>query len=175
MEKEIPLITKTDLRAVLLASRKGIPENQVERDYKKIIGGCLKWRDFGFKTLFEFLQAVPDVARMEWSDKHQDNLVYGVGDAENFYMSLHAKKAQGDPSSAKPPKTPEMKRNLLGSSKTPPRQVSYRKDSKSLKVTLNNTLASSAHELAADKQGSLYEIQILGLPSAGCIKVRYDV
>lgn len=168
MGEEISSNIKDALRAVLLSAIKGIPENQLERDFKKVVGEPLKWKELGFKSLFDFLSAVPDVARMEWSDKHKENLVFGVGNDE-FFMSVHAKKAQGNPSQAKPPKTPEMKRKLLGSTLTPPRQYSCGKYPKSTKATLSNA-SSRPVEIVANKHG-LYEIHVSGLPR-GCKQVR---
>ena len=168
MAIEVPELVKTYLRAVLLSATKGkgIPEKELERDYKKMAGETLKWKELGFAHLFDFLEAVPDVARMEWSDKDNQNRVFGVGDPNAFFMSLHAQKAQGKPNSAKPPKTPEMQRKMVGAAapKSPGRHVSpegFVAGPRGLYAIYINNLPPGCHQVLAKQWLFVLTSQIL--------------
>ena len=96
MAKEIPHSVKVSLRAVLLSRHGGVKQTSIEKDYHSLTNTRLDVKEYGYKNLYEFLLALPDVVRLEYSEKNGENVVFGVGDKAVF-MSHHAKKAQGVP------------------------------------------------------------------------------
>lgn len=110
MAKEVPQIVKFSLRSVLLSCQKGIKQTSIERDYYKLTNSNLDVKKYGYQDLYEFLLALPDVARLEFSVKDGENKVFGVA-AEGVYMSDHAKKAEGIPNGLKPLPPSEWPRN----------------------------------------------------------------
>lgn len=55
---------KKTLRALLISSKHGLTERQLLRDYTNVTGEKLDIQAFGFRTLREFLNSLPDVVRM---------------------------------------------------------------------------------------------------------------
>ena len=78
MAGEVPQSVKISLRSVLLSSIKGIKQTRVEKDYHQLTNSKLDFKKYGFQDLYEFLLAIPDVARLEFSVKDGENKVFGI-------------------------------------------------------------------------------------------------
>ena len=152
MAKEVPQLVKASLRAVLL-SQKGIKQTAIEKDYHKLTNSRLGVRKYGFQDLYEFLLAVPDVARLEYSAKDGENKVFGVAE-KGVYMSDHAKKAAGIPTGLKPLPPSEWPRNKASKERTVVETKS------SLKVTVDS---DSKKKILPNSLG-LYGLYIKNLP-----------
>lgn len=55
---------KKKLLSVLLSKVGGVPLNKLEADYRRLVREPLEWRNFNFKSLQQFLEALPDVVRL---------------------------------------------------------------------------------------------------------------
>ncbi len=87
---EVPDDVKQFLRSILI-SKKGVKQSKIEHDYRELVGENLPWKKIGFKNLFEFLMSVPDVAKLEWREKDEENRVFAVLD-KSCFNSVHAKR-----------------------------------------------------------------------------------
>lgn len=88
---EISDDTKLFLRAVL-TSAPGMRQSQLLKEYTQTTGDRLEYTKYGFRDLYGFLAALEgEVTRLEFSPKHEENLVYAVLD-QTKYSSKHAKK-----------------------------------------------------------------------------------
>lgn len=150
MAKEVPQLVKAALRAVLL-SQKGIKQTDLPRDYKKLNDSQLDVTKYGFQDLYEFLLAIPDVARLEYSPKDGENKVFGVTE-KGIFISDHAKKNMGVPNGLKPLHPSQWPRNVNKNERT---SVSTESDSK--KIMPNSS--------------GLYAIHVKNLPP-NCQQVR---
>ena len=148
MAKEVPQIVKFSLRSVLLSCQKGIKQTSIEKDYYKLTNSNLDVKKYGYKDLYEFLLALPDVARLEFSVKDGENKVFGVA-AEGVYMSDHAKKAAGIPNGLKPLPPSEWPRNKV-------RKVE--------KSTSKSTAESEEKNKVVPNSRGLYGLHIKDLP-----------
>ncbi|XP_030832419.1 uncharacterized protein LOC100892920 isoform X2 [Strongylocentrotus purpuratus] len=92
-ECRIPEEIKKSVRAVLLSKIGGVPLESFSSDFKKLAGYPLRFNKLGFPTLRQFLEAMPDHVRFNYSDEASKWMLYGIGDP-NSYMSSAAKKAQ---------------------------------------------------------------------------------
>lgn len=112
MAKEVPQSVKISLKAVLLSCEKskGVKQTAILKDFYKLNNYKLDVSKYGYRDVYQFLLAVPDVARLEYSPKDGENRVFGVG-GEGVFMSAHAKKAQGVPNGLKPLPPSEWPRN----------------------------------------------------------------
>lgn len=81
---------KKKLLSVLLSKVGGVPLKKVELDYRRLVREPLEWRNFNFKSLEQFLEALPDIARLE--KKNGEIYVYGI--AGNMFTNPTARKAQ---------------------------------------------------------------------------------
>ena len=153
MAKEVPQFVKFSLRSVLLSNRKGTKQTSIEKDYHKLTNTELDFRKYGYQDLFEFLLAIPDVARLEYSPKDGENKVFGVGE-KGIYMSVHAKKAEGIPNGLKPLHPSEWPRNKASKERTVVENRS------SLKVTVHS---DSKKKISPNASG-LYALHIKNLP-----------
>ena len=151
MAKEVPQLVKAALRAVLL-SQKGIKQTDLPRDYKKLNDSQLDVKKYGFQDLHEFLLAIPDVARLEYSPKDGENKVFGVVE-KGIFISDHAKKNMGVPNGLKPLHPSQWPRNVNKNERT---SVSTESDSKK-KIMPNSS--------------GLYAIHVKNLPP-NCQQVR---
>ena len=151
MAKEVPQLVKAALRAVLL-SQKGIKQTDLPRDYKKLNDSQLDVKKYGFQDLYEFLLAIPDVARLEYSPKDGENKVFGVVE-KGIFISDHAKKNMGVPNGLKPLHPSQWPRNANKNERT---SVSTESDSKK-KIMPNSS--------------GLYAIHVKNLPP-NCQQVR---
>lgn len=133
MAGEVPQSVKISLRSVLLSSIKGIKQTRVEKDYHQLTNSKLDFKKYGFQDLYEFLLAIPDVARLEFSVKDGENKVFGVPE-KGVFISKHAKKAEGVPNGLNPLHPSEWPRNKRSKSKD--RTVVH--DKASLKVTVDS-------------------------------------
>jgi len=159
MAKEVPQLVKGSLRAVLL-SQKGIKQTAIEKDYHKLTNSKLDFKKYGFQDLYEFLLAVPDVARLEYSAKDGENRVFGVAE-KGVFMSDHAKKAMGKPTGLQPLPPSEWPRNKASKERTVVESKS------SLKVTVES---GSKRKIMPNARG-LYPLHIKNLPPS-CQQVR---
>lgn len=109
-DKSILEDAKVFLRSTLLSKKHGIKQSSIEKDYEELVGETLPWRKLGFKTLFDFLLSIPEVAKLEWREEDEDNRVFAVLDKES-YASLHAKRmsVKGFGRGSKPLSPEEMK------------------------------------------------------------------
>lgn len=157
MAKEVPQSVKISLKAVLLSSEKskGVKQTAILKDFHKLNNYKLDVSKYGFHDLYEFLLAVPDVARLEYSPKDGENRVFGVG-GDGFYMSAHAKKAEGVPNGLKPLPPSDWPRNKAKGSVE--RTVVDSKSS--VRVTVSS---DSKKKILPDAHG-LYALHIKNLP-----------
>eukprot|EP00794_Sanderia_malayensis_P006661 gene6661-7413_t len=88
--KSVPDDVKQFLRSILMA-KSGVKQSRIEHDYSQLVGEILPWRKLGFESLFEFLMSIPDVVKLEWREKDEDNRVFAVLD-KNCFNSVHAKR-----------------------------------------------------------------------------------
>ncbi|PFX30902.1 Multiple RNA-binding domain-containing protein 1 [Stylophora pistillata] len=156
MAGEVPQFVKISLRSVLLSSAKGIKQTGVEKDYLQLTNSKLDYKQYGFQDLYEFLLAIPDVARLEFSIKDGENKVFGVPE-KGVFISKHAKKAEGVPNGLKSLHPSEWPRNKRSKSKD--RTVVH--DKASLKVTVD----SDQTKVILPNYRGLYAIHIAQLPS----------
>ena len=82
---------KIFVRSILVSKQHGVKQSLIEKDYQDLVGEKLPWKELGFKTLFDLLTSIPDVAKLEWREDDGDNRVFAVLDGES-YASLHAKR-----------------------------------------------------------------------------------
>lgn len=162
MAGEVPQFVKISLRSVLLSSTKGIKQTGVEKDYLQLTNSKLDYKQYGFQDLYEFLLAIPDVARLEFSVKDGENKVFGVPE-KGVFISKHAKKAEGVPNGLKPLHPSEWPRNKRSKSK----DRTVVQDKASLKVTVDS---DKTRDILPSYRG-LYVIHIAQLP-ARCQEVR---
>lgn len=155
MAGEVPQSVKISLRSVLLSSIKGIKQTRVEKDYHQLTNSKLDFKKYGFQDLYEFLLAIPDVARLEFSVKDGENKVFGVPE-KGVFISKHAKKAEGVPNGLNPLHPSEWPRNKRSKSKD--RTVVH--DKASLKVTVDS---DKKKDILPNFKG-LYGIHIGHLP-----------
>lgn len=161
-QKAVPLMVKSSLGAVLLScpkDQKGIKQTNIEKEYYKLTNTKLDVKKYGYKDLYEFLLAIPDVARLEYSVKDGENKVFGVAD-KTVFMSDHAKKAAGIPNGLKPLPPSEWPRNKASKDRT------VVEDKTSLKVTVES---DEKKKIVPNARG-LYTLHIRNLPS-GCQEV----
>lgn len=165
MAKEVPQFVKSSLRSVLLSSQKGIKQTSIEKDYQKLTYSKLDVKKYGYRDLYEFLLALPDVARLEYSVKDGENKVFGVAE-KGVYMSDHAKKAEGIPNGLKPLPPSEWPRNKGSKERT------VVEDKSSLKVTVES---EENRKIQPNIRG-LYALHIRNLPS-NCqeVSLLYEV
>lgn len=156
MAKEVPQGVKISLRATLLSSTKGIKQTSVEKDYYKLTNSKLDVKKYGYQDLYEFLLAVPDVARLEFSVKDGENKVFGVSE-EGVFISQHAKKAEGVPNGLKPLPPSEWPRNKKTSK---PKDRTVVEDKASLKVAVES---DDKRKILPDCRG-LYALHVANLP-----------
>ena len=160
---KVPEDVKSFLRSVLISSN-GVKESRVHKDYQDLSGERLLWKNYGFKSLNEFLTALPDVCVLQYSPKDKENLVYAV-ELEGTYMSSHAKKNAKVASvvvpSTKDAIVPKIGRSVL-------------RDGDSFKVTLSNTgnftsaqgcgsQGEDSDDLVPNSHG-LYQVYVSKLP-----------
>eukprot|EP00794_Sanderia_malayensis_P009430 gene9430-10417_t len=88
--KTVPDDVKQFLRSILMA-KSGVKQSRIEHDYSQLVGEILPWRKLGFESLFEFLMSIPDVVKLEWREKDEDNRVFAVLD-KTCFNSVHAKR-----------------------------------------------------------------------------------
>lgn len=160
MAKEVPQSVKFSLKAVLLSCEKsrGIKQTAVEKDFFKLNNYNLDFGKYGFRDLYEFLLAVPDVARLQYSPKDGENRVFGVG-GQGVYMSAHAKKAEGIPNGLNPLPPSEWPRNKAKVGASVKRTVAETQSS--LKVTVPS---DSRKKILPNAQG-LFGLHIKNVPS----------
>ncbi|XP_046545662.1 uncharacterized protein LOC124255787 isoform X2 [Haliotis rubra] len=114
----IPDDVKKNVRAVLLSKTGGgVLVSDFKKDYRRLINSKIFIEHYGFNNIKDFVEAIPEYARLEYSDKDMAYRMFGVGDP-NTYMSLSAKKAQGSIPKGHPSNTPKGNRftNKNGSS-----------------------------------------------------------
>ena len=89
--KDIPDDVKLMLRSVLIAHT-GVKQGNLSAEYKDTVGDHLAYFKWGFKNIYDFLQALEgDITRLEFSEKLEDSIVYAVVD-KTSYTSKHAEK-----------------------------------------------------------------------------------
>ena len=158
--EKVPNEVKNFLRSVLISSN-GVKESRVEKDYRDVTCEKLMWKSYGFKSLNEFLNALPDVCVIQYSAKDRENRVYAV-QLEGTYVSSHAKKNVKPANKAvSPPKETE----------APPENENVfsrvvQQDGDSVKVTFSNL------EPLPNSNG-LYQVYVVKLPEK-CTEVSHE-
>nr|XP_022331627.1 uncharacterized protein LOC111129501 isoform X2 [Crassostrea virginica] len=89
----VPDNVKRNVRAVLLSKVGGVLVSDLVKDYKSLLKEPLKFKDLGFSTIKEFVEAMPEVCRLEYDEGIMAHKLYGVGD-KSTYMSLSQKRAE---------------------------------------------------------------------------------
>lgn len=94
--KQVPDNIKEDVRAVLLSKTDGtgILVSKFLSDYKSFVHNMLKYKEMGFSGLQAFLEAIPDVCRLEYSQKDMAYRIFGIS-KPNVFVSSFVQKAQG--------------------------------------------------------------------------------
>lgn len=121
---EVPDNVKRNVRAVLLSKVGGVLVSDLVKDYKSLLKEPLRFKDLGFSTIKEFVDAMPEVCRLEYDDGIMAHKLYGVGD-KSTYMSLSQKRAEKSkqsytsngrkaPSSGRRETNPELQPNTKG-------------------------------------------------------------
>ncbi|TRY71634.1 hypothetical protein TCAL_05296 [Tigriopus californicus] len=83
---------KSLIRSLLISSKHGVPLQQIQRDYREIIGTNIPFRDLGHATLEEFLDHAPDTCRV--ARTAQGYVLHGVATSETAHIAaLVAKQA----------------------------------------------------------------------------------
>ena len=158
---KVPSEVKSFLRSVLMSSN-GVKESRVEKDYQDVTCEKLRWKSYGFKSLNEFLNALPDVCVIQYSAKDKENRVFAV-QLEGTYVSSHAKKNLKPASKAvAPPKETEQPRENGGNFSRLVQQ-----DGESFKITFSN---ESSLDLLPNSSG-LFQVYVVRLPEK-CTEVR---
>ncbi|WAR00329.1 hypothetical protein MAR_024701 [Mya arenaria] len=87
---------KENIRAVLLSKTdgSGILVSAFLRDYKTIIHKPLLYKDMGYTNLEAMIKDIPDVCRLEYSEKDMAYKLYGIS-KPNTFVSSFVKKAEG--------------------------------------------------------------------------------
>ena len=162
---KVPNDVKSFLRSVLISSN-GVKESKVQKDYHELSGERLMWKDYGFKSLNEFLTALPDVCLLEYSAKDKENRVYAVR-LEGTYMSSHAKK---NAKTASTTISPTKQQNV------PENGRLVERDGETFKITLTNIPQVNEHGGGSDdlkpNNNGLYQVYVIKLPES-CSKVKY--
>lgn len=166
--ERVPNEMKMFLRSVCMSAN-GVKESKLEKDYFDLACEKLNWRKLGFRSLREFLSAIPDVCRLQYNTKDKENRVYAV-ELKGTFMSSHAKKnAKCAPSVV--PIQGLINGDTIGDTKTlTPATPSGRKvqhDGGSLKITIADNKEDM--ELMPNSNG-LYQVYVANLPQC-CIKV----
>lgn len=173
MSKQVPTEVKAFIRAVLLSSPKGVKQTLFLREYEKFANSKIEWRKMGFNDLYEFLLAIPDVARLEYSMKEAQNLIFGVN-KKDIYTSSHAKKAGLKGTGLQPRHPSQWNKTPSNSNKHNDTQASKRTVSMTndaVKVTVSNS--SEMNSLVPNEQG-LFGVHIRDMPKL-CTKVTRGV
>lgn len=173
MSKEVPDDVKAYIRAVLLSAPKGVKQTKFPREYENFANSKIEWRKMGFVDLYEFLLAIPDVARLEYSKKDAQNIIFGVN-KKDIYTSSHAKKAGMKGTGAKPRHPSEWDKQPANNSpdKQKNKMTSLRTvnvDASSVKITVVNSSDLATGTLSPNDQG-LFGVYIGDMPK-GCTKV----
>ncbi|KAL3865760.1 hypothetical protein ACJMK2_043117 [Sinanodonta woodiana] len=87
---------KRNIRSVLLSKYdgKGILVGEFLQEYKKLLKEPLQFKSLGFETLQKFIEAMPDVIRLDYSNECMGYKMFAVQNPK-AYMSLSAKRAMG--------------------------------------------------------------------------------
>ncbi|PIK39893.1 Tudor domain-containing protein 5 [Apostichopus japonicus] len=88
---KLPDSEKRSVRAVLF-SEWGVPLDEFEKDYKALESKSFPYKSYGFSSLQECLQSIPDVVRFEFSQKASRWILYAVADETSFMSSFTKKK-----------------------------------------------------------------------------------
>ncbi|BFY98655.1 hypothetical protein BsWGS_01695 [Bradybaena similaris] len=94
MSKEIPESMKNNIRALLLSRSGGIALSEFVSDYCNRHREPLRFRDFGFSSLQEFMKSLPDVVRVVGTKDSQVK-VFGVELNSPVPSTSRFKEAQG--------------------------------------------------------------------------------
>ncbi|XP_048733674.2 uncharacterized protein LOC125649880 isoform X2 [Ostrea edulis] len=89
----VPDQVKRNIRAVLLSKVGGVLVSDLVKDYKSLLKESLRFKDLGFSNIKEFVEAIPDVCRLEYDEGIMAHKLYGIGD-KSTYMSLSQKRAE---------------------------------------------------------------------------------
>ncbi|XP_062575711.1 uncharacterized protein LOC134237599 [Saccostrea cucullata] len=89
----VPDQVKKNIRAVLLSKVGGVLVSDLIKDYKSLLKEPLRFKDLGFSSIKEFVDAIPDVCRLEYDEGIMAHKLYGIGD-KSSYMSLSQKRAE---------------------------------------------------------------------------------
>ncbi|KAK3098354.1 hypothetical protein FSP39_018711 [Pinctada imbricata] len=115
----VPDNIKKNVRAVLLSKQGGVLVSDFTKDYKSLLKEQLRFKDLGFSTLKELIDAIPEVVRLEFDDGMMAYKMFGIGDP-NTYMSLSAKRAEGrNRGKASPTKSPSSSTTMNGTCSRP--------------------------------------------------------
>ncbi|XP_063433919.1 uncharacterized protein LOC134715580 isoform X2 [Mytilus trossulus] len=89
----VPENIKRNVRAVLLSKVGGILVSDFSKDYKSLLKEQLNWRQIGFDNMNDLIKAMPEVVRLEFSDKDMAYKMFGKVDPNSSYTPLAAKLA----------------------------------------------------------------------------------
>lgn len=170
MSISIPEDVKVFLRAVLISSP-GVRQSNLLKEYKQTTSEDLCCGTYGFSNLFEFLLALQgDITRLEFSPKHEDNIIFAVLD-QSKYSSQHAQKNSKKCISGMKAKSPSeitaWKRNKnAGSNNIPVQENNARKETlptnrdwDSLSKIIPNHMANYRLKIKSAKSGQVLTLK----------------
>lgn len=165
--ERVPNEMKMFLRSVCMSAN-GVKESKLEKDYFNLACEKLNWRKLGFRSLREFLCAIPDVCRLQYNAKDKENRVYAV-ELKGTFMSSHAKKNVKCASSVVPIQSLlNADTKTLSLSPTTPSGRKVQHDGGSLKITIAEEKEGEM-ELMPNNNG-LYQVYVANL-SQNCTQV----
>lgn len=87
MSEQISLkeLTKRELRSILLSTTRSLTLDQVEEDYKRLVGYHIRYREMGYNTLSDFIQDIPDVVSCRLM--YGKMVVTGVADSATQHIA----------------------------------------------------------------------------------------
>ncbi|KAH3840053.1 hypothetical protein DPMN_113495 [Dreissena polymorpha] len=98
--QQIPEDIQENVRAVLLSKTdgSGILVSTLLRDYKNIVGRPLMYKNLGYQTLEAFIKDLPNVCRLEYSERDMAYKLFGIAKPSTFVSSFVKKAEGGSPS-----------------------------------------------------------------------------
>ncbi|XP_070575119.1 tudor domain-containing protein 5-like isoform X2 [Ptychodera flava] len=76
---------KKNLRALLISSPTGLTPNQIDNDYRNMLGHPIPYRKLGYNSTLEFLKAIPECAKFTYDRGHL--ILEGVADVTTKHIA----------------------------------------------------------------------------------------
>jgi len=82
---KIKELKKKEIRSLLLPHKMGLTLNELEKQFKDVIGHDIPYRQMGYNTLKDFICDIPDV--VTWRLVHGKLILTGVPDASTQHIA----------------------------------------------------------------------------------------